>query len=403
MAQQHPTSRNYAQAAARAHGPSLRAWLGPWPRRMPVPAAPLQAADRQDVSALFRPVLGLGLTVILSLLALPNAHAQLIGTTAGTGTQDATAKTKPSSKFPLSGEVRMSPSMAAGTLTTNDYARRPGLDLILGYRVGLALPADFTLSVSQLITKNLVTNADSGAARPYDTVMGDIAVGMNWSLRHDDAQGKHVPVELPGGFRLGAGLSLTLPTSRSSRYQNKYTALSPSLSLSRPRLFSGHLSLAYSVGVVKNFNRTTNAGIESSDGTALARPTGPELLGTQVLTSSVNTSFAIRNLVSASASFDDHWSLSVMYLLLNNFKYYDAPCDQYTSIHATCGRGRSDTQVGIVSLGYDFDGHTSLSLNALTASPPFSADNKSYRFPLFDFRSTTDNYSSVSAEVQFAF
>ena len=92
-----------------------------------------------------------------------------------------------------------------------------------------------------------------------------------------------------------------------------------------------------------------------------------------------------------------------MYLLLNNFKYYDAPCDQYTSIHATCGRGRSDTQVGIVSLGYDFDGHTSLSLNALTASPPFSADNKSYRFPLFDFRSTTDNYSSVSAEVQFAF
>ena len=46
---------------------------------------------------------------------------------------------------------------------------------------------------------------------------------------------------------------------------------------------------------------------------------------------------------------------------------------------------------------------TSLGLDATTISAPFSADNSTFRFPFFDFRSLSDNYTSVSLTLTRAF
>lgn len=336
------------------------------------------------------------------------AGADGAGTGTGASAATATASTEvvekkeeasASSKFPISGDVRFDTMFSAGTFAPGE-SRRSGFDTILGYRFAFALPAGFTLAASQLITKTIVTNADSGAVRPDDTTFGDLFLSASWAPRITKADGTKAPYLLPGGVRIGLGLTFAVPNSRLSRFQGKYGALTPAISLSRPKLFDGRLSLSYSFAVVKNFNKYTNAVVSADEFPTLARPSGPELAGSDILTSAANTSFSLRNMVAASVEITKSLEFSLTYLLFNGYRYYSAPDDQYTSVYAKSGRGRADSQWGIVALTYSFDKAWSLAAQAYTVSPPFSADNKTFRFPFYDFRSTADNYSSVGLELQ---
>lgn len=310
----------------------------------------------------------------------------------------------PSARFPINGEIRLDTMLSAGTFAPGE-SRRPGFDTILGYRFAFVLPAGFTLSASELITKTLVTNADSGAVRPDDTTFGDVFLGASWGPRIRKADGKFAPYLLPGGIRPGFGLTYTVPNSRASRFQGKYGAFTPSVSLTMADLVGGHLSIVYGFGFVKNLNKFTNATVSASAFPTLARPGGPELVGSDVLTSAANISYAFRNMLAVNVKFNDRWSASLTYLLYNNFRYYDAPADQFTSVYAKPGRGRSDSQWGIaaVTYGLDADSLWTLSAQTFTVAPPFSADNQTFRFPFYDFRSSADNYASVGLELQRTF
>lgn len=372
---------------------------------MPRAHAPGHVGSLLSARHVFRVIKGA--LVLLSVMAGASAYAQgaaASGSTASTAELTDDGTTAASSSFPISGEIRFSPMVTAGTFVGGE-SRRGGLDATFGYRFAFALSKQFTLSASQLINKTIASNADSGAVRPYDTSFGDVLLALSWSPRTTNAAGKSVPWTLPGKVRFGTSLTYSLPTSRTSRYQNRIGTVVPAFSLSRPDLFGGFLSLSYGFGLVKNLNRYTNSSVNVEDFGNLARPDGAELIGSQVMTGAGNVSFSLRNLLSANFQFSERWSASLTYLLFNNFRYYDAPDDQFTSIYAKPGRGRSDAQWGIAAVTYAFDkaGKTILSAQAFTVSPPFSADNRTFRFPFYDFRSTADNYSSVGLELQRSF
>lgn len=310
----------------------------------------------------------------------------------------------PSESFPLSGEVSLGASVASGTLVSGE-GNRPGVDGYLSLRAVYQFMPGLSLSASELVYHNIVTNADSGAVRPYNTDILDPFVTLAFSPQTTAEDGTRKPFTLPGGIRIGTSVTARPPVSRASHYATQYFAIGPAVSLSRPNLF-GMLSLAIGTSIVKNFNKSTNAAVDGTEFRALGRPNGAEQLsGNLIATSTVNVSFYLRHSLSASLQLTERLNFSLMYLLINSFSYYDAPSDQYASKNAVPGRGRSDTQWGIASATYGFDkaGHTSISLAAYTISAPFSADNKTYRFPFYDFRSTADNYSSLNLSLSQAF
>ena len=315
------------------------------------------------------------------------------------------AETKlPSESFPLSGEVSLGASVASGTLVSGEGSR-PGVDGYLSLRAVYQFMPGLSLSASELVYHNIVTNSDSGAVRPYNTDILDPFITLAFSPQTTAEDGSRKPFTLPGGIRIGTSVTARPPVSRASRYATQYFAIGPAVSLSRPNLF-GMLSLAIGTSIVKNFNKSTNAAVDGTEFRSLGRPDGAEQLsGNLIATSTVNVSFYLRHSLSASLQLTERLNFSLMYLLINSFSYYDAPSDQYASKNAVSGRGRSDTQWGIASATYGFDkaGHTSISLAAYTISAPFSADNKTYRFPFYDFRSSADNYSSLNLSLTQAF
>ena len=313
---------------------------------------------------------------------------------------------RPSDAFALSGEVRLDNTVGLGTFVPGE-SRRASYDLGLFLRAGVALGHGISVGALQTVSKNLVSNVDSNAARPYDTVVGDTLLTFAWAPVRADEAGKQQPWLLPGGIKLTATLAATLPTSRASHFQTRVLGLTPGFSLVKPDLFHGRLALVYAFGFTKNFNRLTTTSVDAVNFPSLARPDGPELLSGQseIATGVLNTAFALRNTLAVNWLPTARLAVGLTYVLYNNFKYNDYPADMWTAQDAKPGRGRSDVQWGLLSVGYTFDPDQkwTVSALALTASPPWSADNQTLRFPFFDLRSSADNYTSLSLSVNRAF
>ena len=338
-------------------------------------------------------------TATLSPTAEPDS-----ATTQPTIEEKAKGPELPSARFPLSGEVSLGSSVASGSFVAGE-GNRTGIDGFFSLRAVYQFMPGLSLSASELVYHNFVTNADSGAARPYDTDFLDPFFTLAFSPQVSAPDGSKKPFELPGGIRIGANLTARPPLSRASRFANQYFAAGPGLSLSRPNLF-GMLSLALGTSIVKNFNKYTNASVDASEFRAMGRPGGAEVLsGDLIATSTVNISFYLRHSISASLQITDRVNFSLIYLLINNFTENAPAADQYTSKYARSGAGRADSQWGIASLtvGIDKASHSTVSLSTYTISAPFSADNSTYRFPFWDFRSTADNYSSVNLSLTQSF
>jgi hypothetical protein len=342
-------------------------------------------------------VLTAGLGLVPNFAAAQDATARLGATPqAGKGKKPA-----PSAAFPISGNIRFNPQISGGTLQTGE-GRRPALDLIFGWQVGARVLPGLTVSASQLVVKNIATNADAATVREYDTTFGNIFLSFGWRPQVSDGAGGTKSLQLPGQIGLSFGLNAVLPTSRAARYQGLYTQLLPNASLSR--LF-GKLSVAYNFGFFKNFNKYTSAVIPRDDFPQLARPDGAESLGSFVATGQNLSSFGFRNILGVGYQFSGRLSASVSTILFEGYRYYGPEQDQYTGRYAKSGRGRGESLWGIVSVSYALDeaGKTNFSLTSFTAAPPKTLDNKSFRFPFWDFRSLADNYSSLGLELSRAF
>lgn len=356
------------------------------------------------------------LALVLAALAISatwaasDATAQ--GLAAAAGLEAASGvkkKARPSEAFPLTGSVSISPYIPGGSFVMGE-GRRSGLDLQFGLSVRWAIMPGLSLTANQNVNKNVIPNADSGNVREYDTSITDTILVLGWSPRLDDGTGKPKPLTLPGGIRLNFGLVANVPMSRSSKFLGRYTTLVPNFTLIKGGLFGGKLTLVSGFGVVNNFNKYTQSSVEpvgSDDvAVAIARPGGAEALSNGNIASGANiTSFAMRSLGVVSVQVSERFSASLTYMLFNGFRYFDAPNDEFAGKYARVGRGRLDSQWGIVSLGYQLDaeGVWNTSMYSFTASPPFSADGTTYRFPFFDLRSTSDNFTSVGVDLSRSF
>lgn len=368
--------------------------------------ADLRSTTRLRFRRLTLPFLAATLCAIIAAPAAAQTPAGMRADLAAEQDDDTPHTLRPSDAFPLNGDLRIDNTVGLGTFVPGE-ARRASYDLGLFLRVGLMLGRGATLGALQTVSKNLATNADSGATRPYDTLVGDTLLTASWTPSRDDENGKTKPLLLPGGIRFSASLMAALPTSRASRFQTRILALTPGVSLIKADLFAGKLMILYAFGVTKNFNRLTTTAVDAANFPSLARPDGPEWMSGQseIATGTLNTAFALRNTLAVTWQPSARLAIGLTYVLYNNFKYNDFAADNWTSSNAKPGRGRSDVQWGLVSAGYTFDPAQkwTLSLMALTAAPPWSADNQTLRFPFLDFRSTADNYTSFSLSVNRAF
>lgn len=324
-------------------------------------------------------------------------------------------KTKPR-KWPIGGQVSMGVSAGAGTFVSGEQ-NRPSVTSSMSLFFGAGLGGGLRLNVLQSINKTLVDFAeDPFAARKRNTTLGDTmlilayrpmvaggrkkeltaaekaAIALNPSLAAGDS-GR--PLKLPGGIGVQGILRLHLPTSKIAQHQTRQATVGAALTFNKGGI--GPFSFIYQVRFDKNFHKYSNAVVnyDELNTTPLARPGGEEQVGSSLVATRFNNpSYAFRNLFIASINTGTKLSFQIVYLLINQFRYYDAPLDEYSSPHAKGGRGRLDLAWGQIAALYSLGGGYMISANTATFTTPWSADNQSLRLPFLEFRNASDNITS---------
>ena len=330
-------------------------------------------------------------------------------------------------KWPIFGMLTLSSSVAAGTFVPGE-ANRSAVSSSMNLMV-MTRAIGVTFMLMQNVNKTLINNVDDAAPRSRNTSLGDTILLASWTpMLHEDhpdrkkkkkklsakqkaareaamatnptlasSGGRGHPLTLPGGIRTSFLGVLSLPTSRSARFQTRLATLAVATNFSR-RI--GPVSLTYQIRGTKFFHRYSNALLPADQGGLFARTNGVEAVTDEYVATAVNnTSFNIRNSLIANMPGPGKLSFQVVYILINNFRYYDAPQDEFTSQYGKAGRGRSDLSYGQLAMNYVFPHGYIGSLSVASFSAPFSADNKTIRFPFLDLRSTPDNLTTVGLSV----
>ena len=304
------------------------------------------------------------------------AHAQ-------TDPSELAAPQSPDEKIaPYALTFKLESDVGQGTFVSNPYARNAYVgwlaSIIPAYRPIKPLTLSLTLRVSQELTDS---DSDAYAQK---LLLDDIAVRAGY-------QAGVIPVADIGVRVVG---SLYLPTSLVSQYQTLVAGLQVSGVFSKS-FFDESFSLDYVGTFRKNFHRYASPTLEA-DGDVpptYARQGGAEdLAGNLVSVGGNNTSFTIRNELSATYSpIKDTLSFTLAYELANSFTYASFDKDEMSSPFAEEGAGQRDATVGQIVAGYRLDKRFSFQGGVATAATPKSADNQSFRFPFWDFESTADN------------
>ncbi len=346
------------------------------------------------------------------------------------GVATAQTVTKAPNKWPISGLVSLSGSAGVGTFVPGEQ-NRPSVSSSLNLLLNFQPMPGLTLMASQTINKTFVDFAEDGfAPRQRNTSIDDLLLVASWSpMVKDDSPRKELseaekkaqaaaaatnptlvtavgagkPLTLPGGIRVSFLGLAQLPTGKSSQFQGRYIALTGAANFSRS---FGPVSVTYQPRFQKQFHKYASAVIENDGGVpiALGRDGGAESLSDNlVATNQQNVSWAVRNALILNIAGSDNLSFQVFYFLLHQFRYYDAPLDELSSQFARGGTRMADLQFGSIAANYTLPSNWFASLSVATFSMPWSADNKTLRFPFFDFRSTSDNITSLSLGLTRAF
>ncbi|MBM66015.1 MAG: hypothetical protein CMH55_07270 [Myxococcales bacterium] len=323
--------------------------------------------------------------------------------------------TEPKGAFPVSGSVSWGHTLGQGSFVQNYYARNALYSQSLSFSGTLRLPKGFSVTASQGVSKELTTG---GATRNHETNYGDIGLSFGLPFRAKVA-----------GFNVGVGVGASLPVSMASRFSNKITGLSLSGSASKGGMMGGKLSFSWGLGLSRGiygeFQRTRNltTGEPFIDGEGneitpmLCIPRAEE----QVLDPSgelegcvvpgVNGGINLSNSFSFSYTLSKKSRLSLGLSLINSFKTYAMPEDEFTPVNAVPGYGRMDMTGGSLGYSYSYSKKLSLSLRAGSTQPALyyrvegegleSTGSWRPNFPFWDFRTPGNNYSSFSGSVSY--
>jgi hypothetical protein len=308
-----------------------------------------------------------------------------------TVSQDA-AKDEP---FPLSVSVNAGlRSGAASFISDSEFTQTDYLLLSTGLGLGYQITDELSVSLGGGFSKYLSDNG--GQNFQNEGRLQDMSLGLGYGPIFQD--------EEYTGITLSGGIDFTIPVSDFSQAEGLYTSVSPSLSLSKS---FGGLNLSYSLGFSKNFHEYTSATYPLDESQIIARSGGAENVKPgQVAIDGVLSEYSISNSFNLSYRFLEDFNARLGLTYGDSWTYDNGTiteADEFTNQYAVTGRGHAQSVGGSFGVGYNVPGvdslglqNLSLSLGSATGGAPLTADNKSLRFPFWDFESPQARYTSFS-------
>ncbi|MBA2664703.1 MAG: hypothetical protein H0U74_20620 [Bradymonadaceae bacterium] len=311
--------------------------------------------------------------------------------------EDAALASKP---WSVSGGLRM--VVGQGTFMTasnnTQYADTIAAPNNAYDRVGLVLSLSGAYRVSEFsfglgigMTQWLTANSTSIANEAAEFRLQDISLSAGWNGHTFEST----------GISISPGLSFSLPTSKTSRAST--LLFDSSLSVDISRTFFSKLTLAYSLSGTKFFHQFTSPTISLEEvgfENALYRA-GEQVSPTHIAIDGYNSEFAVGNALSASIPIWSTLSASVSYGLYSYWTYYQNNDDQFAPDAAISCSGRCMSQVTANSVGlrYGINDWLNVRGSLNTTQPPKTSDNKSFRFPFWNFNGPASNYSSFNLSI----
>ena len=293
-----------------------------------------------------------------------------------TGAADQNAR-----KFPLGGLVLLEQELGTGTLVQDKYARNPFYAWWISIRPRYYVTNKFFLELRQDFNWELTNSFGTATTYKRQFMPGDLSL----TARYDNAY--RIPkaeIGISPYFRIFA------PTSYESRYRSLQTTLSLGADISRS--FLNKIFLTYTIRASKNFNKYTTATVTGP--VAVTRARGNEDLGNGVVaTGDNNVEWGLTNILMGTWSINDQFSLTLMLGIINSWTYKTAGKDALAADSSKGGRGQRDKTLGVVDLSYQPWDHYGFSVGLYSYQPAKTDNNKSFRFPFFDFRSEANNYT----------
>lgn len=373
--------------------------------------------------ALFRPevrMLSLGkrfLVVLFAVFITVSALAQSQGTKKDKDTSVQKEKSKPTkakkglpasvalltgsatgvSKARFGGLATFEQSLGVGSFVADRYARNTYYGMSLSLRPRYYFNSKMLLELRFDIQTEL-TNSYTPSSSTYNTTKkhqflpSDTYLTFRYSnlLREP-----HTGISFSPYVRVG------FPTSYESRFYDQYLSAAFALDTT-DMVANNHLYLDYTFRFTKYFNKYTTATVHTNDKypVAMARLRGNEEVGANLIaTGSQNISFDILDSFMASWIINPKWTLTFVFGIINSFTYSSFPKDNLSANAAKSGRGQSDWTYGVIDLTYQPWRHYGFSLGVSSYQPAKTADNKSFRFPFFDFTSEANNYTNFYFDV----
>ncbi|MEE2835843.1 MAG: hypothetical protein VYB65_07500 [Myxococcota bacterium] len=356
------------------------------------------------------------------MLRLLSVSVLLVGAAAQASDNPAIT-TQPKGAFPFSGSVSWGHSLGQGSFVQNYYARDARYVQSLGLSGSWRLPwKGYSVSASQSWSMELT---QGGSMRNHELNYGDI--GLRFGL----------PFGFKAlGFSVGTSLSAGIPVSKVSRFLGKVTGVSAGLSASRKLGEKLSLSLGSSVSSSLYTERARTVSV--SEGRSFVDRNGNTLTpnnqicrADELITSGagevtgcrvagVNGGFNLTTSAALSYKASKKLSATASLALINSFKDYSLPIDEFSSTYAQGGIGRSDLTSGSLSVGYSYSKKLRLGLSMASTQPAlFWSSNDTVdengnvtqsaegswmpNFPWWDFRTPGNNYSSFSGSVSYSF
>ena len=292
--------------------------------------------------------------------------------------------------LPVSFSVSAGGSFGAATLLSDSqYTQTDYFASNVSVGVGYQPIEEISLSLGLGYSKYLT---DDGSVYVREGRLSDTSLGLGWAGWTEENSGLH--------FALGG--SASFPTSRASQVERLYLGTGVNGSISRS---FGGLSLSYSLGYSKNFHEYTSPVKDRNQVDILARNNGPENVTVDLIAEEgVLNSFSVSNSFGLGFGFLERFNAGLGLTFIDGWTYDNGTItqdDELTSENAVVGRGHSQVMVGSLSLGYRPHGVDWLStgISATTAGPPLASDNKSFRFPWWDFENGIASRTSLSMRV----
>lgn len=279
--------------------------------------------------------------------------------------------------LPFGAIIRFSNVVGYGTFLSDKNNRRPLYDIGVSLNPYFDVAAGHRISASMGITKNIFSNGDAGSSelaavsREGQTSVSDLIISYT---------ALNVVTEPFTGLRLNLGVGVVAPTSLQSQTSTLYLGTRAQATVLG--IWDWFVA-AYTFRVTKNFHEYTHNKVENSGSPPIC------INRDNVDTSAcfpggyANTEWSFLNSLFISFMATDALSFNINWAFINSLSYDVDRDAEFVGANADSGRGQRDLMFGSLSVNYQLSQYFAASIGATTVQLPFTADNKSFRFPFF--------------------